>query len=66
LWKIEEHVRTNLCSLTFKRERVLRQSSLNRNEEPDADKGLFDIQEVSESITVGNGKTMEAIKIGKR
>jgi hypothetical protein len=30
-----------------------------------SDKGLFDIQEVSESITVGNGKTMEAIKIGK-
>jgi hypothetical protein len=30
-----------------------------------SDKGLFDIKEVSESITVENGKTMEAIKIGK-
>ena len=30
-----------------------------------SDQGMFDIQEVSESITVGNGKTMEAIKIGK-
>ena len=29
-----------------------------------SDKGLFDTKEVSESITVGNGKTMEATKIG--
>jgi hypothetical protein len=29
-----------------------------------SDKGLFDIKEVSESITVGNRKTMEATKIG--
>jgi hypothetical protein len=28
------------------------------------DKCLFDVKEVSESITVGNGKTMEATNIG--
>ena len=28
-----------------------------------SDKGILDIKEVSESITVGNGKTMEATKI---
>jgi hypothetical protein len=29
-----------------------------------SDKGLFAIKEVSESITVGNGKTMESTNIG--
>jgi hypothetical protein len=29
-----------------------------------SDKGLFAIKEVSESITVGNGETMESTNIG--
>jgi hypothetical protein len=29
-----------------------------------ADKGLFDIKDINENITVGNGESMKAIKVG--